>query len=43
MASWRFVSCWYMSRVTIEEVEVHGQLIRAGERVLMRYPSANRE
>jgi hypothetical protein len=27
----------------VEDVEVHGQLIRAGERVLMWYPSANRD
>jgi cytochrome P450 len=33
----------HMSRLTVSDVEVGGQLIRAGERVLMWYPSANRD
>ena len=33
----------FMSRKTVSDVEVRGQLIRAGERVLVWYPSANRD
>jgi cholest-4-en-3-one 26-monooxygenase len=33
----------HMSRLTVADVEVGGQPIRSGERVLMWYPSANRD
>ncbi len=33
----------HMSRYTVQDVEVRGQQIKAGDRVMMWYPSANRD